>query len=166
MNNPQHKTKAEWLKLHNQLYYLVYGLVIILFGSVWYLNYSSLEESGEPFKFFDPNETIGMVLQYGAIFYALASIPGALYWFKRKCSSVSRVEDEDLKYDLYYSYSIFRTAIIALTMPISLVAYMLLGAYRPMIWLAAIGAVAFVFCKPTERKAEEELRPQDEEFKY
>ena len=162
----QHKTKAEWLRLHNQMYYLVYGLVIIFFGVVWYINYSSVAESGEAFKLFEPNDTAGMILQYGAIIYALAVIPGALYWFKRKCVSFSRVEDEDLKYDLYYSYAILRTGSIALTMPISLLAYMLLGAYTPMIWLAAIGAVAFVFCKPTARKAEEELRPQDEDMKY
>ena len=166
MNTPQHKTKAEWLKLHHQLYYLVYGLIIVLFGLVWYINYSSLQDSGEPFKLFDPNSTSGLVLQYGAIIYALASIPGALYWFKRKCASISRVEDEELKYDLYYSYAFIRTAVIALSMPLSLLAYMLLGAYRQMIWMAAIGALAFVFCKPSERKAEEELRPQDNDLKY
>lgn len=165
-NQTQHKSKAEWLRLHNQLYYIVYGLVIIFFGVIWYINYQSLSESGEPFKLFDPNDTAGMTLQYGAILYALAAIPGALYWFKRKCIALSRMEDEDAKYDLYYTNATLRTALIALSMPLSLLAYMLLGAYRPMLWLAAIGAVAFVFCKPTARKAEEELRVQDEDMKY
>ena len=151
-NQTQHKSKAEWLRLHNQLYYIVYGLVIIFFGVIWYINYQSLSESGEPFKLFAP--------------YALAAIPGALYWFKRKCTALSRMEDEDAKYDLYYTNATLRTALIALSMPLSLLAYMLLGAYRPMLWLAAIGAVAFVFCKPTARKAEEELRVQDDDMKY
>ena len=166
MMDTQHKPKGEWLKLHNQFYYLVYGLVLIFFGAIWYINYRSVAESGSAFKMFAPNETVGLILQYAAIIYALAAIPGALYWFKRKCLAFSRVEDEDLKYDLYYSYAFLRTGAIALTMPLSLVAYLLLGAYTPMIWLAAIGAVAFVFCKPTARKAEEELRPQDEDLKY
>ena len=166
MHTPQHKTKAEWLTLHNRLYYFVYALVLILFGVVWYVNYSSLQDSGVPFKLFDANSSAGLTLQYGAIIYALASIPGGLYWFKRQCAAISRVEDEDLKYDLYYSYAFIRTAVIALSMPLSLLAYTLLGAYRPMIWLAAIGALAFVFCKPTARKAEEELRPQDDDLKY
>ena len=166
MKTIRHKSKHEWQSMLAREYYIVYGLTIILFGVAWYLNYSSMAETGEPFMLFDANSTIGKTIQYVIILYTLAAIPGALYWFKRKCISISKIEEEDNKYDLYYIYAQVRMGIIALAMPMSIIAYLVLGAYRPMIWLAAIAALAFVFTKPTASKAEDELSPQDENLKY
>lgn len=158
----RHASKAEWLKTCNAYYYVVYVTIIAVYAAIWYLNNSTIAETGEPYKMFDPNETAGMILQYGAIVYTLAAIPGALYWMKRSCAKIAKIEDEELKYDTYYTYALKRMGFVALTMYFGLAAYMLLGAYNPMLWLAAIGAIAFVFTKPTSGKAEEELRPQDE----
>lgn len=157
----QHKSPAEWLSGIKVLYYVLYVLIIATFGAIWYLNYMSLSQSGEPFRLLDPNQTAGMVLQYAAIIYTLTVIPGALYGFKRVCEKIARIEDEGLKYDTYYMYAYVRMGLVALAAAISLVAYLLLGAYQPMIWLAAIAAVALVFTKPSAAKTEEELRPKD-----
>lgn len=164
--NPQHKSQHEWLTQVKQLYYIVYGLTIALFGVIWYINYSSIADTGEVFRLIEPNSTAGMYIQYGIILYTLAAIPGALFWFKRKCVTLSKIEDEAERYDKYYAYACLRIGIIALSMPLSLLAYMALGAYKPMLWLAAIAAIAFVFTKPSAGKTEEELRPQDEDLKY
>lgn len=157
-----HFPQAKWLKTMRSLYYVLYVLIIILFGLIWYLNYITIAKIGVPYQVFSPTEKWGMIIQYGAIIYTLAAIPGVLYWMKRACQSVSRIEDEELRYDTYYTYADIRIGVISFAVIISLLAYMLLGAYKPMLWLAAIGAVALVFAKPTAAKTEEELRPHDE----
>ena len=157
-----HMSKTEWLSQMKMVYYILYACIIILFGVIWFLNYDSLQQTGDPYKLFDPKETIGLVLQYGAILYTLLVIPGTLYGFKRVCAKIAKIEDDDLKYDTYYAYANLRMTLVALAAGLPLIAYMLLGAYKPMIWLAAIGAVALVFTKPSAAKTEAELQPQDE----
>ena len=161
-----HMTRTKWLSSLKIGYYVLYALIVVFFGAIWYLNYDSLAANGEPFKLFDPNETIGMVLQYAAIIYTLAAIPGALYGFKRACAKIAKIEDENLRYDTYYTYATLRMGCIAMAAAMSLIAYMLLGAYKPMLWLAAIGAVALVFTKPGEAKTEQELTPTDDKDTY
>lgn len=161
-----HMSKTEWLSRMKMIYYVLYALIIALFGVIWYLNYESLQTTGEPYKLVDPSETAGMIIQYGAIIYTLASIPGALFEMKRACAKIALIEDEDTKYDTYYAYANLRMTLVALAAALSLAAYMILGAYKPMIWLAAIGAVALVFTKPSSAKTEEELRPQDPNTQY
>ena len=159
-------SKTEWLSSVKIAYYVLYVLIILLFGAIWYLNYNSLAQNGESFKLVAPDETIGMIFQYGAIIYTLAAIPGALYGFKRACAKIAKIENEDLKYDTYYTYATLRMGLIALAAALSLFAYMALGAYQPMLWLAAIGAVALVFTKPSEAKTEQELTPTDSNETY
>lgn len=161
----QTKSPEQWEKELNMFYYMVYALVIALLGLVWYVNYSNIR-AGEvsPFALFDPQSRIGMGIQYGAILYTLCVIPGALYWFKLQCRKLSELEDEEIKYDRYFRFAMLRGGLIALAMLVSLFAYIFLGAYQPMVWLAAIAAVAFVFCKPNPRKTEEDLRKKDETY--
>ena len=47
------------------------------------------------------------------------------------------------------------------TMPMNIALYYLLGNYQPMMWLAAMSAVAWYFTKPTLGKMEQEMRPKD-----
>lgn len=162
----RHMSKSEWLRYMQVMYYVLYGLIIVLFGVVWYVNYQSLTESGERYLVVEPNTKAGLALQYGVIIYTLAAIPGALYWMKRVCGKLSKLEDIDLKYDSYYTCACVRVIVVAMAVVLSLIVYMLLGAYTPMIWLAAIGAVALVFTKPSAAKTEEELRPRDEDLNY
>ena len=157
----QHHTPSEWLKQLQITYYVFYVLIVALFGVIWYMNDRSVSESGEPFRLFSPNETAGLTLQYIAIGYTLVIIPWALYGMKRTCAKIALIEDEALKYDTYYTYAYMRMGAIGMSVLLSLVAYMLLGAYNPMIWLAAIGAVALVFTKPSAGKTEDELQAPD-----
>lgn len=166
MVKQQHRSPNEWLTEIKRLYYIVYGLTIALFGVIWYLNFQSVADTGEAFMLFEPNSTTGMCIQYGAILYTLAAIPGALFWFKRKCMVIAKIEDEAERYDKYYAYAFLRIGIIAVSMPLSLFGYMALGAYKPMLWLAAIAAIAFVFTKPSVARTEEELRPKDDDLNY
>lgn len=163
MNTIEQKTEQEWLKQLRMTYYVIYALTIALFGVVWYINYTSVAETGEAYKLIDPNEPMGLGLQYGVILYTLAAIPGALYWFKHKCRTIAKIEDEATRLDQYYRHAHMRMSVIALSMPVGIMVYMLLGAYRPMIWVAAIAAVAFVFTKPSEAKTREELAPSANE---
>ena len=132
----RHMSKTEWLSSMKIAYYVLYVLIILLF------------------------------FQYGAILFTLAVIPGALYGFKRACAKIAKIENEDLRYDTYYTYATLRMGLIAMAAALSLMAYMLLGAYKPMLWLAAIGAVALVFTKPGEAKTEQELTPTDDKDTY
>ena len=54
-----------------------------------------------------------------------------------KKAKIALIEDEDTKYDTYYAYANLRMTLVALAAALSLAAYMILGAYKPMIWLAA-----------------------------
>ena len=123
----RHMSKTEWLSSMKIAYYVLYVLIILLFGAIWYLNYDSLATNGEPFKLFEPNETIGMIFQYGAILFTLAVIPGALYGFKRACAKIAKIENEDLRYDTYYTYAKLSMGLIALAAEMSRGEYRLHG---------------------------------------
>lgn len=166
MTQQPQRTPDEMLNTAKLLYYVIYAMTIVLFGAIWYLNYSSISESGEPFKIMEPNTGVGLYLQYGIILYTLAVIPGALYWFKRKCVSITKLEDESVRYNTYYMCAHLRMGAIALALVLSLVGYMVLGAYRPMLWLAAIAVLALVFTKPSAAKTEAELHPEEKELNY
>ena len=46
-------------------------------------------------------------------------------------------------------------------MPMNIAFYYLLGMYKPLMWLAAMSAVAWYFTKPTIGKMEIEMTPKD-----
>lgn len=148
-------------------FYLVYALIIVLLGVMWYANYASVQAGeGSPLALFDPQTKAGMAIQYCVILYTLCIIPGALYWFKSKCRRLSEMEEGYEKYRQYYMYARLRASAIASAMLFSVLAYILMGGYQPMMWLAAIAAVAFVFCKPNPRKTEEDLSKKDPDSTY
>ena len=146
------------------MYYTIYACVIAFLGFAMWQNSINVPEEGEQgiFAIFNPNDQLGMNLQYIAIIYTLCSIPGALFWFKRKCRKLSKIEDDEQKYAQYYQWASLRAALIGVGMVLSCVLYVLMDFYNPMLWLAGINAIAFVFTKPTPGKAQEELRPEDE----
>ena len=146
------------------MYYAVYACVIAFLGFALWQNSSNVPEEGGQslFALFDPNDQLGITLQYIAIIYTLCSIPGALFWFKRKCRQLSKIEDDEQKYSQYYQWATLRAGLIALGLVLSCALYVYMNFYTPMLWLAGINAIAFVFTKPTPGKAEAELRPEDE----
>ena len=54
-----------------------------------------------------------------------------------------------------------RIFIVGGIMTPAVIMYFLLGCYRPMIWVAAISAVAWYFTKPTLAKMDKEMTPED-----
>jgi hypothetical protein len=55
----------------------------------------------------------------------------------------------------------YRIVLVGGIMPVAIAAFYLLGGYRPMMWVAAMAAVAWYFTKPTLGKLEQEMKPED-----
>ena len=67
----------------------------------------------------------------------------------------------------YQEIATGRILAVGLTMPMNIAFFYLLGTYRPMMWLAAMSAIAWFFTKPTLGKLEQEMTPEDpNEEKY
>ena len=158
------KSSDQHLRDLRIMYYAIYACVIAFLGFALWQNSINVPEEGEQgiFAMFDPNDQLGMIMQYVAIIYTLCSIPGALFWFKRKCRQLSKIEDDEEKYSQYYQWARMRSSLIAAGLALSSALFVFMDFYTPMLWLAGINAIAFVFTKPTPGKAEAELRPQDE----
>ena len=61
----------------------------------------------------------------------------------------------------YEQLASIRILVVGGIMLPAILIYFLLGCYRPMIWVAAISAVAWYFTKPTLGKLEQEMKPED-----
>ena len=102
-----------------------------------------------------PTEQNGIIVSYIVICYMLISVAGGLWWFKRKITPLKKREDE-LRYNEYFRYALVRLCVIGAGLIIGIVAFYLMQ-HLPMIYCAAISAVALVFCKPQEARIELDL---------
>lgn len=130
----------------NWYYYGVMVLTLLVLGVMYYLT------SQPDFEALNPLESTGMILQYAAIGMTLLAIPFGLYMvklFKPKT------------FEKYEEIATGRILIIGLTMPMNIAFFYLLGAYRPLMWLAAMSAIAWYFTKPTLGKMDKEMTPED-----
>lgn len=100
---------------------------------------------------FEPNETADVVIQDIVVWYVLASIPGALYGFKRKMRAVSQLPEEK-RSDAYVKWAIIRMLVIGFGPFLTLPAFYLLNQQTSMLFAAGMSLVALYFCKPTEKK--------------
>ena len=136
----------------NWYYYGVMVFTLIILGVMYYL------VTRPDFEPVNTMETLGMILQYAAIGMTLIAIPFGLYMIKW------------LKPDTLEKYRELATArilSIGLTMPMNIAFFYLLGCYKPLMWLAAMSAIAWFFTKPTLGKLEAEMKPEDpNEEKY
>ena len=135
--------------------YVMYLLLVVIFG---YL----LKDAENALRF-DPLTQPGQSIAYVVILYVIASIPGALWWFKQKMKKVSRIADEDAKQKQYTSYAIIRVVLIGLGAIMAIIAFYVLGNYQPMLWCAGIAILAQFFCKPSDRKIYLEMNNKNEE---
>ena len=136
----------------NLYYYGVMVLTLVILGIMYYL------ASRPDFAPIDPLTQLGMILQYVAIGATLIAIPLGLYLVKL-------IKPDTL--EKYKEVAAGRILAVGLTMPMNIAFFYLLGAYRPMMWLAAMSAVAWYFTKPTLGKLEQEMTPEDpNEEKY
>ena len=109
----------------------------------------------------DSLSTLGQVIQYVIIFDALVTIPLGLYLCKKQCTKLSVLENEDEKLIGYKQAATMRILLVSNTMVFAIAAFYLMGAYQSMLWVAAVSAIGWYFTKPSERKMQLELQPQD-----
>ena len=108
----------------------------------------------------DPMSTLGQVLQYAVIFDALLTIPTGLYLCKRQCAKLAELTDEEQKLVGYKKAATLRILLVSNTMIWGIAAFYLMGAYQSMLWITAVSAIGWYFTKPSERKMQLELQPQ------
>lgn len=111
----------------------------------------------------DRMSVLGKTLQYVVIVDALCTIPLGLYWFKRRCRVLSQMPDGDEKLNGYKRIAAVRILLVSNAMVLGIVAFYLMGCYQSMLWVTAIAAIGWYFTKPTQRKMELELQPQDKD---
>ena len=109
----------------------------------------------------DSLSTLGQVIQYVIIFDALVTIPLGLYLCKKQCTKLSVLENEEEKLMGYKQAATLRILLVGNTMVFAIAAFYLMGAYQSMLWVAAVSAIGWYFTKPSERKMQLELQPQD-----
>ena len=119
------------IKHLNWCYYGIMVFTLVILSGMYYLT------SRPDFEPLSPMEQVGMILQYMAMGLTLIAIPFGLYTVKL------------FKPDTYEKYEM------------NIALYYLLGNYQPMMWLAAMSAVAWYFTKPTLGKMEQEMTPKD-----
>lgn len=130
----------------NWYYYGVMVLTLVVLGGAYYLS------SKPGFEPVNTMEELGMTLQYIAIGITLVAIPFGLYMIKL-------LKPETL--EKYQQIATGRILIVGLTMPMNIAFFYLMGSYKPMMWLAAMSAIAWYFTKPTLGKMEQEMTPRD-----
>ncbi len=130
----------------NWYYYGVMVFTLIILGAMYYL--TSLPD----FETINPMEDFGMTLQYIAIGATLVAIPFGLY-------TVKLFKPDTL--EKYKEIATGRILIVGMTMPMNIAFYYLMGNSKPMMWLAAMSAIAWYFTKPTMGKMDQEMQPKD-----
>lgn len=139
----------------NVYYYGIMALTLIAGTLAYFL---IMKEYVEPI---DSLSTLGQTIQYVVIFDALLTIPLGLYLCKKQCKKLSVLENEEEKLLGYKRAATMRILLVSNTMVFAIAAFYLMGAYQSMLWVAAVAAIGWYFTKPSERKMELELQPQD-----
>lgn len=139
----------------NVYYYGIMALTLIAGTLAYFL---IMKEYVEPI---DSLSTLGKTIQYVVIFDALLTIPLGLYLCKKQCKKLSVLENEEEKLLGYKKAATIRILLVSNTMVFAIAAFYLMRAYQSMLWVAAVAAIGWYFTKPSERKMELELQPQD-----
>jgi hypothetical protein len=145
-------------KIIRTLNFYYYGMMVLtlLAGTLAY--FLIMKDYVHPI---DSLSTLGQIIQYVIIFDALVTIPLGLYLCKKQCTKLSVLENEDEKLMGYKQAATLRILLVSNTMVFAIAAFYLMGAYQSMLWVAAVSAIGWYFTKPSERKMQLELQPQD-----
>ena len=139
----------------NVYYYGIMALTLIAGTLAYFLIIKGYVEP------IDSLSTLGKTIQYVVIFDALLTIPLGLYLCKKQCKKLSVLENEEEILLGYKKAATMRILLVSNTMVFAIAAFYLMGAYQSMLWVAAVAAIGWYFTKPSERKMELELQPQD-----
>jgi Zn-dependent membrane protease YugP len=134
-----------------------YGMVVLTLLSGTLAYFLVMKDYVQPI---DSLSKLGQALQYVVIFDALLTIPAGLYLCKRRCKQLSQLEKEEDRLMGYKSAAILRIVLVSNTMIWGIAAFYLMGAYQSMLWVTAVSAIGWYFTKPSERKMQLELQPQ------
>lgn len=137
------------------LYY--YGVLILTLISGTLAYFLIIKDIVQPIA---PMSMLGQVLQYAVIFDALLTIPAGLYLCKRQCTKLAELTDETSKLAGYKRAATLRILLVSNTMIFGIAVFYLMGAYQSMLWITAVSAIGWYFTKPSERKMQLELQPQ------
>ena len=148
--------ESKIIKHLNWYYYTMLALTLIA-GTLSY--YLIIKDVIIPI---DPMTTVGQVIQYFVILDAIITIPLGLYGFKRICDKLRTLDDENIKYAQYQKWATWRIVLVSNAMIFGISAFYLMGAYKSMLWIAAISAIGWYFTKPTIGKMAQELRPKSD----
>lgn len=148
-------------KIIKQLNFYYYGILFLTIISAT-LSYFLLMK--DIVSAIDPLSQVGQIIQYIIIFDVLIGVPGGLWLHKRTCKRLAKVEDELTQLADYKKSAINRILLVGHSMVIAIAAFYLMGAYKSMLWVAAISAIGWYFTKPTEKKLYFELHPQEEQY--
>ena len=137
-------------------YYYGIMLLAVLVGTACY--YLIMKDILIPI---DRMSALGKGVQYVVILDALCTIPLGLYLFKRKCSRLRPMPDGEAKWLAYRRGAAWRIMVVSNSMVFGIAAYYLMGCYQSMLWITGVAAIGWIFTKPTLRKMQLELQPED-----
>lgn len=132
-----------------KLNWIYYGQMVIALIVLTAMYYASQKGLFEPLDSLSPK---GVKVQYFIIIDALITIPLGLYLVK-----LFKPQTEKK----YFKLAATRILLVSNTMPLGIAAFYWMGAYKSMLWVAAISAIAWYFSKPTLGKMESEMKPKD-----
>lgn len=134
------------IKQLNWIYYSQMAISLIVLTAMYYAFSKGLYEP------LDRMSQTGQIVQYIIIFDALITIPFGLYLVKLFKPQTPKK---------YLKCAGARILLVSNAMPLGIFAFYWMDGYKSMLWVAAIAAIAWYFSKPTLRKAELEMTPQD-----
>lgn len=134
--------------------YFYYGIILLSLAVVTLLIF--LAKKGQ-LAYLDPLSSAGQVFQTIVICYIIASLPCAMFGFKKYCDKLKAVSDREQQLKSYFKASAIRIIIVGTGIIFGILAFYLLGGHRPMIWCAAIAAIGLIFCKPQDSRLRLEL---------
>ena len=138
-------------------HYLFMGFNLLMLLILYFIN--DMDKYHMGLRLYDLYSTEGTIIQWVVIMDALICIPFGLYWFKRKCETLRLIDDYETKVTRYVAFSIVRLVLVLNSMLLGCLAFYVLGGHKPMLWVAAISAIAWMFCKPSGEKMENDLDP-------
>ncbi len=136
-------------------YYLIYTVTILstIAGYIVTLTRESSVNVQSP---------LSVTLSSIVILYLLVSIPLALALFHKNTKKWAQIEDNYTKLNKYVAGATWRILVIGLGLVMSIVVFYIIRT-ESMIFCAGIGAIALLFCKPTEAKIVKDLELEDKE---
>lgn len=148
--------KEKIIRSLNRYYYGILVLALLVGTACYFLITKGLVAP------IDRMSALGKAMQYVVIIDALCTIPLGLYMGKRKCRYLSSLaDDNNEKWQGYKQMALARILLVSNSMVFGIAAFYLMACYQSMLWITAVAAIGWYFTKPTLRKMELELQPQD-----